>query len=127
MVAAYPLESVGTTLLDEVEGEDHRRMYVRMRRGTTEVGEQSCGPLTQMVFDAEEQHHSVYLSLESRAKLAASLGGTSVDLEKALARRVSNEGLFLTDLMDELDGRGIPYGYLNSVSGKYVWCRPEYA
>ncbi len=117
-------DAVGSTLCDVEHGGERRRMYVRMRRGTTEVGEVSCGPLTRMVFDAEEQRHCVHLSRESRAKLAARLGGASAGLEQALARHVSSEGLFLADLMDELDGWGIPYGYLCSVTGKCVSYRP---
>lgn len=107
----YPLESVGTTLLDTTEDGERRRVYMRERAGGIEVGELSYGPLTQAIFDAEERHHCVHLPCEERAVV-----------EKVL--ETMGEGLCLVDLMDELDARDVPYGYLNSIAGQCVSYRP---
>ena len=103
----YPLLHVGTTLVDTTEDGERRRMYVRERAGGVEVGELSCGPLTQAVFDAQERHHCVHLSQEARGVVDEVVGSMGEDL-------------CLADLMDELDVRGIAYGYLNSVAGQCV-------
>lgn len=106
----YPYDELGYTLLKEDDGSERRRVYKVQRKGYVEVGEFTAGDLTLGIYGATTHLHSVHVDERPALQLAEVY---FADGDK-----------FLADYMDELDERGIPYGYLNCMSGKYVTFRP---
>lgn len=113
MLQGHPLESLGATMVEEDAGEEYRRVFLADRGYVLDVGEYTCGPQTQRTYGMQTHHHVVQLASRDLIELveACFKGG---------------EG-YLVDLMDELDAKGIPYGYLNTIPGKYVAYRSHRA
>lgn len=106
----YPQETLGTTLLNDIVEGEYRRVYAVTRKGFLEVGEFTKGPLTEALYNAQVHLHTIQIYHESAIKeLKAFFAGGCP---------------YLADYMDDLDARGIPYGYMNSMVGKYVSYRP---
>lgn len=112
------------TLYSASQRGERRRVYTRMRGRSLEVGETTWGPLTRDVYDAEEHHHCIHLAPDTFAVLGTHLTVASADVGDALGRHMVENEMFLTDLMDELDGWNVPYGYLSSTLGDCVSYRP---
>ncbi len=106
----YPQETLGTTLLNDVVEGEYRRVYAVARKGFLEVGEFTKGPLTEALYNAQVHLHTIQIYHESAIK----------ELKVFFAGGCP----YLADYMDDLDARGIPYGYMNSMVGKYVSYRP---
>ena len=109
----YPYDDLGYTLLQEDDGGERRRVYRIQRKGYVEVGEFTVGDLTQSIYGTKTHLHSVHVDEAPALQLAEDY---FADGDK-----------FLADYMDELDERGIAYGYLNCMPGKYVSFRPAKA
>lgn len=110
MGKTYPYDTLGTTLAEEYNGNERRRVYLKERLGYTEIGEFSVGVLTEAIYNAPTHLHSVHLRGSSQTQIAIEYFTKGNEL--------------LSEFMDELDRRGIAYGYLNSMTGKYVAYRP---
>lgn len=110
MSRSYPYDTLGTTLVQEYNGDERRRVYLKKRLGYVEVGEFTVGILTQAVYNTPAHLHSVHLR-----------GSAGVQI--AIEYFSKGNGL-LSEFMDELDRKGVAYGYLNSVAGEYVSYRP---
>lgn len=106
----YPQLTVGTTLLSESYDGERRRVFAQHHTSYLEVGEITCGPLTQELYDVPAHFHSVHLSLEE------DIG--------AIKAFFADSGPYLTDFMDVLDAEGTPYGYLGLNARKCVSYRP---
>ena len=130
-MATYPQESVGVTLLSCEHGGERRRVFVRRRGTRLEVGEFTRGPLTCELYDAPAHHHCIQLGASASGALAQTLSELQgIPKEQGIADLLrayfAHGEKFLADLMDLLDGESVPYGYLNSMMGKYVAYRPEH-
>lgn len=110
MKSSYPQENMGVTLLDVTYAKERRRVYVQNRMGYLEVGEFTRGPLTQKLYGWPVHLHCMHLP-------------SNFPIEELQEFFLLGEP-FLADYMDELDAKGVPYGYLNSVTSKYVSYRP---
>ncbi len=110
MTTTYPQETLGTTLLDTTSNGERRRVYLRLMGPLVEVGEFTSGPLTQELYHAPAHIHSIHLRNE----------GT---LDEPQAFFLEDEP-FLADYMDHLDDLNVPYGYMNTMMGRYVSYRP---
>lgn len=106
----YPQLGMGTTLVDVCDEGERRRVYALVHPSYVEVGEFTCGALTEQAYEAPAHVHSVQLPATS-------------DLD-AIERYFSEGEPLLADYMDLLDAQGVSYGYLNSHPGKYVAYRP---
>ena len=129
--ATYPQESAGVTLLSCEHGGERRRVFVRRRGTRLEVGEFTRGPLTYELYDAPAHHHCIQLGAPASRLLAQRLSERQgVPREQGIADLLRayfvRDERFLADLMDLLDSQSVPYGYLNSMMGKYVAYRPEH-
>ena len=129
-MATYPQESAGVTLLSCEHGGERRRVFARRRGTRLEVGEFTRGPLTSELYDAPAHHHCIQLSASASRRLTRTLfewlgAPGEQGVEDLLRAFFVRDERFLTDLMDLLDSRCVPYGYLNSMMGKYVSYRPE--
>lgn len=113
MVQNHPFETLGTTMVEEHVGREYRRVFLADRGYVLDVGEYTRGPLTQQTYGTPTHHHVVQIARRDLAGLVESCfnGG---------------EG-YLADLMDELDAKDIPYGYLNTIPGRYVAYRSHRA
>lgn len=109
MEKKYPQEYVGTTLLEVESAGEYRRVFMRPKLDCYEVGEFTKGPLTQSIYNAPAHLHCIHVQDCNQDELQAFFGGGEP---------------MLSDLMDELDTQGVPYGYLNSMMGQYVSYRP---
>ncbi|MBR3158990.1 MAG: hypothetical protein IKF14_07775 [Atopobiaceae bacterium] len=131
MSQVFQQEMQGTTLLMVDQGNEWRRIFAHREHTELEVGEFTRGPLTSEVYDAPAHYHCVRLDCAGMQEGAVRLGellgevGQS-DFELLLHGYFADEHRFLADLMDELDGWHIPYGYLNGVVGSHVSYRPRY-
>ncbi|MDO4806934.1 MAG: hypothetical protein Q4A07_06775 [Coriobacteriales bacterium] len=105
-------ETLGTTLVEDRVGKEYRRVFMVDRKYALDVGEYSYGPQTQLAYESLTHHHVVHLTNRGLAELVESCFAAGAE--------------YLTDLMDELDAKGIPYGYLNTIPGKYVAFRPRH-
>ena len=126
----YPQESAGVTLLSCEHGGERRRVFVRRRGTRLEVGEFTRGQLTSELYDAPAHHHCIQLGASASGLLAQTLSELQgMPKEQGIADLLRSyfvhDEKFLSDLMDLLDSRSVPYGYLNSMMGKYVAYRPE--
>ncbi len=129
-MATYPQESAGVTLLSCEHGGERRRVFARRRGTRLEIGEFTRGPLTSELYDAPAHHHCIQLSVSASRLMVRALSewlGMYMDsgVEDLLRAYFVRDEMFLTDLMDLLDECSVPYGYLNSMMGKYVAYRPE--
>ena len=129
-MATYPQESAGVTLLSCEHGGERRRVFARRRGTRLEVGEFTRGPLTRELYDAPAHHHCIQLSASASRLLTRTLSERlempeEQGVEDLLRAFFSRDERFLSDLMDLLDNRSVPYGYLNSMMGKFVSYRPE--
>lgn len=128
---SYPQESAGVTLLSCGHGGERRRVFVRRRGTRLEVGEFTRGPLTRELYDAPAHHHCIQLGASASGALVQVLSELQdIPKEQGIADLLraffARDERFLADLMDLLDGESVPYGYLNSMMGKYVSYRPEH-
>jgi|GEM_PF-3184062 len=106
----HEFEMVGTTLAEQAVGSEYRRVFMRNRGPVLEVCEYSRGPQTQDCYEASAHHHAVHLFEPGLEALVTSCFASG------------NEQL--ADLMDKLDQKDVPYGYLNTSAGRYVSYRP---
>ncbi len=106
----YPYDVLGHTLLREDDGGERRRVYKVKRKGYVEVGEFTVGELTLGIYGAKTHLHSVHVD-----------EGPALQIAEAF---FAGGDKYLADYMDELDERGIAYGYLNCMPGQYVSFRP---
>ena len=104
-------KTLGTTLAEECVNQEYRRVFLLERDYALEVGEYTCGPQTQEVYDSPSHHHFVQLADHEMLGFVASF------FEEGKA--------YLADLMDALDAARISYGYLNTTPGKFVAFRPR--
>lgn len=109
-MATYPQQTLGTTLLATTSGTEDRRVYLCKRVGYVEVGELTLGTLTRDLYDAPAHLHCIHLDDE--------------DVPRDLSSFFSSNDLYLVDLMDALDERGVPYGYLSNEGGRHITYRP---
>lgn len=113
MERTYPQETLGTTLVEQDLGSEWRRVYLVERERRTEVGELSKGDITQATYGAPVHLHCVHLYEPAAVEFARAF--------------FAQGDLYLADLMDALDERDLPYGYLNNEPGKFVSYRPARA
>lgn len=108
----YPYDTLGTTLAQEYNDGERRRVFLKKRAGYIEVGEFSVGVLTRAIYNAPTHLHSVHLRGSSGPKIAIEYFAKGKTL--------------LSEFMDELDRRQISYGYFNSTPGQNVSYRPSH-
>lgn len=100
----------GTTLAEQKVGKEYRRVFMRNHGSMLEVCEYSRGPQTRTCYEAPAHRHAVHLF--------------GPDLEELVTSCFATGEECLADLMDELDSKHVPYGYLNTSVGRYVSYRP---
>lgn len=112
MNRVYPQETIGTTLLQQSEFSERRRVFVNRRNNYIEVGEFTKGPHTQEFYGAPCHYHAVHVFVEDAVELARKF--------------FTRDDACLADYMDILEAQKISYGYLSNEPGKLVAYRPRH-
>ena len=104
---SYPQETMGTTLVIAMNGDEWRRVFLRERGGLLEVGEFTRGPITRFYYDAPVHYHCTYVpGLHLKACV------------KEFFEEDSDRELL--DLIDRLNDLGISVGYVDVQMGKFA-------
>jgi len=95
---------------EDLQGTQQIVMWAE-RGGSLVVSETATGPEVRLAYDEPEHEHRITVAAEDAA------------LTELRARRLfSSDDACLSDLMDELDAAGIPFGYTSI--GRHVFYRP---
>ena len=86
--------------------------------GALMIIEQTDGELTYQTFGTPSHAHMVRIEEASLGALCSTLG--SSELDDALQRFFSDDGVFLSDLLDCMDQAGISYSYATSTDAATV-------
>ena len=129
MTNGYPQETAGTTLLEDRTLDEQRRVFMRERMDRLEIGELTSGDLTEGIYGIRTHLHYIHLDDAAQTSCADRLRtGSHPDREAVLgaflASYFEDSGRTLADLMDDLDGWGVAYGYLNVQGDGHIRYRP---
>lgn len=119
-----------TTLYQEVSVNEARKVMATFDAyGYLLVGERCEGDLSLFAFGSLRYYHQIVIAPDTLGQLqdAFHFPDGKEDCEgilKSLRRYFQTCGAFLSELMDVLDAKGVPYGYLSNAETKLVSYRP---
>ena len=93
------------------QDEMRRVSYVLLEEGGLLLIERTDGELTYEVFGTCSQTRVVRIGSEHMAALCSALGAEHASLDVAMREFFYDAEVFLSDLLDLLDARGVPYRF----------------